>query len=78
MKFVSPDRWNLVLLSVALIGLVSGSVLWLAGYPLFAKYAWTGGVIPVLLALFVQIIQSLKRGDFGLDIVAALSARTCT
>ncbi len=73
MKFVSPDRWNLVLLSVALIGLVSGSVLWLAGYPLFAKYAWTGGVIPVLLALFVQIIQSLKRGDFGLDIVAALS-----
>lgn len=73
MKFLSLDRWNLVLLSIALIGLVSGGILWLAGFPLFAKYAWTGGVIPVLLALFFQIIQSLKRGDFGLDIVAALS-----
>src|SRR6185369_16451760 len=28
---------------------------------------------PVLLALIVQIVTSLRRGDVGLDIVAALS-----
>src|SRR5262245_21142040 len=34
---------------------------------------WTTGTLPVLLSLLVQIVQSLKRGDIGLDVVAALS-----
>ena len=29
--------------------------------------------MPVLLALLIEIVTSLRRGDLGLDIVAALS-----
>ena len=38
-----------------------------------ANLAWTIGTAPVLLALLVQIVTSLRRGDVGLDVVAALS-----
>ena len=38
-----------------------------------SNLAWTLGTLPVLLALFGQIIASLRRGDVGLDVVAALS-----
>ncbi len=34
---------------------------------------WAAVTIPVLLALLVEIVTSLRRGDLGLDIVAALS-----
>ncbi|MCR9238443.1 MAG: heavy metal translocating P-type ATPase [Alphaproteobacteria bacterium] len=73
MNLLSPDRWNVALLAIALIGLVSGIGLWAAGYSDLADFVWAGGVIPILAALIVEIIRSLKRGDFGLDIVAALS-----
>lgn len=73
MTILTPDRWNIVLLVIALTGLLSGGGFWLAGLPALAEYAWIGGVVPVLLALIVEIFRSLKRGDFGLDIVAALS-----
>ena len=36
-------------------------------------WVWAITTIPVLLALLVEIGRSLRRGDFGLDIVAALS-----
>ena len=39
----------------------------------WADWAWAISTIPVLLALLVEIGRSLRRGDFGLDIVAALS-----
>jgi len=35
--------------------------------------AWTVGVVPVLVALLVEIVRSLLKGEVGLDIVAALS-----
>lgn len=73
MNLLSPDRWNVALLAIALIGLVSGIGLWAAGYSDLADFVWAGGVIPILAALIVEIIRSLDRGDFGLDIVAALS-----
>ena len=67
------DRLNVALLSLALFGLVSGLVLWLVGRPDLAGIAWTAGVVPVLLALCVEIVRSLAQGGVGLDIVAALS-----
>jgi len=73
MKLLSPDRWNVALLAIALIGLVSGIGLWVAGYSVLADYVWAGGVVPILAALIVEIIRSLRQGDIGLDIVAALS-----
>ena len=66
------DRRKL-LLAVALLGLVSGLVLWAAGRPELAAIAWAAGVAPVLAALLVEIVRSLSKGEVGLDIVAALS-----
>lgn len=67
------DRLNAALLAIALFGLVTGGALALAGQPGLADAAWTAGVIPVLLALGVEIVRSLWQGEVGLDIVAALS-----
>ena len=73
MNFLFHDRLNVALLGVALLGLVSGLVLLLAGQPDLSKFAWAAGVIPVLAALCVEIVRSLWEGEVGLDIVAALS-----
>ena len=67
------DRSKVALLGVALLGLVAGLVLWAAGRPDLAAFAWSAGVFPVLAALLVEIVRSLARGEVGLDIVAALS-----
>ena len=70
---ILPDRRNVALLAIALLGLVSGLGLLLAGKPDFAAVTWSAGVIPVLAALLVEIVRSLSKGEVGLDIVAALS-----
>ena len=67
------DRLNVALLSVALLGLLSGLGLLLVGRSEFATIFWAAGVIPVLVALLVEIVRSLAKGEVGLDIVAALS-----
>lgn len=56
------DRLNVALLSLALLGLVSGLVLWLPGQPELSGIAWTAGFVPVLLALCVEIVRSLAKG----------------
>lgn len=67
------DRVKTVLLSIAIVGLVSGLVFFAYDKPDMAVLAWRLGVIPVLIALVVEILRSLWRGEVGLDIVAALS-----
>lgn len=73
MKAMFADRGNLALLAVALLGLLSGLGFMAAGHPDAAALAFSGGVIPVLAALLVEILRSLVRREVGLDIVAALS-----
>ncbi len=73
MKPEFVDRLNIVLVTIALIGLVSGLGLWAVGKPERASYAWLLGVLPILSTLVIEIIRSLSKGDIGLDIVAALS-----
>jgi len=67
------NRLNAALLAIALIGLVTGLGLMLAGRHAFAHIAWSAGVVPVLAALIAEIVRGLSRGEVGLDIVAALS-----
>jgi heavy metal translocating P-type ATPase len=67
------DRIKTLLLVVAVLGVVSGLAADLSGAPVLARWIWTAAVLPVLLALLVEIIASLRRGELGLDIVAALS-----
>ena len=67
------DRFKVTLIAVALAGLVVGLGLSIAGFKGLARAVWTAGVLPVLAALLVEIIATLRRGEVGLDIVAALS-----
>lgn len=61
------------LIGIPAAGLVLGFVLRASGFPAWVDLAWTIATLPVLLALVIEIIQRLRRGDVGLDIVAALS-----
>lgn len=62
-----------LLVAIAVAGLVAGGATWLWGRPVWADWAWTAGTVPVLAALIVEIVVSLRRGQVGLDLVAALS-----
>jgi len=67
------DRLKTALLAIAVLGVVAGLAVEFAGPPGLSRWVWTAAVLPVLLALLAEIIGSLRRGEFGLDIVAALS-----
>ena len=73
MEQINSERLNMTLLSVAFVGLMVGLGLYFSGSSDLYKTVWLIGVIPVLLALITEIVRSLLRGEFGLDIVAALS-----
>lgn len=62
-----------ILIGIAAMGLLVGGLMSWSGQPLEAGWVWAAATAPVLLGLFVQIIISLRKGDIGLDIVAALS-----
>lgn len=64
---------DLVPIVAAGLGLASGGLLWLAGRPDLAALAWSAGVVPVFVVLAAEIVASLRRGEFGLDLVAALA-----
>ncbi|MGO4914174.1 heavy metal translocating P-type ATPase [Pseudogemmobacter sp. W21_MBD1_M6] len=67
-----PDIKTL-LLGIAAIGLVAGGGIWFYGDPAASGVIWTAATLPVLFALLVEIAHSLRQGEVGLDIVAALS-----
>jgi heavy metal translocating P-type ATPase len=54
-------------------GLALGLALEAVGQGAWSGWIWAACAAPVLLVLIVQIVTSLRRGDVGLDIVAALS-----
>lgn len=61
------------LVFISLLGLTAGLTVQFVRHDLIAGWIWAGATLPVLIALLVQIIISMMRGAFGLDIVAALS-----
>jgi heavy metal translocating P-type ATPase len=62
-----------VLVALPALGLLSGFALPLFGLPAWQGWLWAAFTVPVLLALLYEILSSLRRGEVGLDIVAALS-----
>jgi len=61
------------LAGLAALGLALGLAAWFAGLATWAAAIWTAATLPILLALATEAVVSLRRGDVGLDIVAALS-----
>jgi heavy metal translocating P-type ATPase len=62
-----------VLVALPAFGLASGLALPMLGQPAWQGWAWAAFTVPVLLTLLYDIVSSLRRGEVGLDIVAALS-----
>src|SRR3569623_767908 len=58
---------------LAATGLAAGMVARLLGDPALAVPIWTAVPLPVLAALLLEILVSLRRGDVGLAVVACLS-----
>ncbi len=65
--------WRLALLALPLAALAGGFALQQAGRPGDAALLWAAGVVPALLALLVETVTTLGRGQVGLDIIAGLS-----
>jgi len=61
------------LLAIPAAGLACGLALTLLGAPAWSAWIWRGCTLPVLFALVVEIASALRRGELGLDVVAALS-----
>ena len=64
---------TLALAAVPTTALSVGLVTMAMGNGETAAWVFAAGIIPVLIALLVSIARSLSRGEFGLDIIAALS-----
>ena len=62
-----------VLVALPAFGPLSGFAVPLFGLPAWQGWVWAAFTVPVLLALLYEIVSSLRRGEVGLDIVAALS-----
>jgi heavy metal translocating P-type ATPase len=61
------------LTGVCTVGVFAGGVLHFLGLPGWSSILWTSATVPVLVALLFEIVSALRRGDVGLDLVAALS-----
>ena len=73
MDTTRTDPLKTAILLLAAIGLIAGLAVWFAGRTDVANLIWIAGVVPALVALVVEILRSLRSGEVGLDIVAALS-----
>ena len=61
------------LVAVPAVGLVLGLAVSWSGRTDWSSFIWAAFTVPVLLVLLVEIVTSFRRGEVGLDIVAALS-----
>jgi cation transport ATPase len=61
------------LLAAGFVGLAAGFLAGLLGAGPWSGPIWAMATLPILLALLLEIVTSLRRGEVGLDIVAALS-----
>jgi heavy metal translocating P-type ATPase len=67
-KLVRP-----ILVILPALGLLLGFGVRVVGSGQWSGTIWAAATVPVLSALLIEIFASLRRGDVGLDIVAALS-----
>jgi heavy metal translocating P-type ATPase len=64
---------RLLLAGLVATGLSAGFLVRFVGQGAWSDTIWFAVTAPVLLVLLTEIVTSLRRGDVGLDIVAALS-----
>jgi heavy metal translocating P-type ATPase len=62
-----------MLLAIAGLGVAGGFLLRVIGYGDWSNALWAAATLALLISLLIEIASSLRRGEIGLDIVAALS-----
>jgi heavy metal translocating P-type ATPase len=62
-----------VIVALPAAGLLIGIAAQFSGWGHWSNLIWAIATLPVLTVLLTEIIVSLRRGDVGLDIIAALS-----
>jgi heavy metal translocating P-type ATPase len=62
-----------VLVVIPAIGLILGLAFYWFGHADWPPFIWAAFSVPVLIVLVFEIVTSLRHGEVGLDIVAALS-----
>ncbi|AVO46483.1 heavy metal translocating P-type ATPase [Phreatobacter cathodiphilus] len=70
---MAADRIKALLPVVPAAGLAGGLLAGWLGHPAVSGALWSAATLVVLLALAVEIVTSLRRGEVGLDLVAFLS-----
>ena len=70
---ISRQMSRPILVAIAGSGVFVGLLARAANSNASASAIWTGVTLPVLAALVVEIVTRLRRGDVGLDMVAAVS-----
>jgi heavy metal translocating P-type ATPase len=67
------SRWRLILVMVAIGGLAFGFAAMVLDRPDLSAWIWSIAILPVLMALLVEIVTNIRRGNVGLDMIAALA-----
>jgi len=62
-----------IVLALAVLGISVGLALWLLGLPVAAGIAWGATTVFALLPLTWSIARDLRRGEFGVDLIALLA-----
>ncbi|NRP74784.1 Copper-transporting P-type ATPase [Ensifer psoraleae] len=62
-----------ILLSLIAVALLAGTAAWLADRPDLSASSWAAGTAIILASLIAEIVISLGRKEFGLDLIAALA-----
>ena len=65
--------WRLLLVLTAAGGLAVGLGALTFGWSAIATWIWGIAVLPVLAALLIEIATSLRHGNIGLDLIAAIA-----
>jgi heavy metal translocating P-type ATPase len=65
--------WRLLLVLVAAGGLALGLGALSLDRPAAATWVWGIAILPILIALLIEIATSIRRGSVGLDLIAALA-----
>ncbi|OBH08629.1 heavy metal translocating P-type ATPase [Mycobacterium sp. E3247] len=69
-----PTRWvEPALAAVTAAALAAGGIAWLAGARRIADGSWIAGTVVAVIPAVVWVIAALRRGRFGVDLIAVLS-----
>lgn len=67
-------RWREPALTAAtVVALAAGGIAWLAGARRIADGCWIAGTVVAVLPALVWVLAALRRGRFGVDLIAVLS-----